>query len=81
MKSCEGCKNVFDHHTSKPCRSCRYKDDRPNWTASKYIAELIEAAERKAFQAGWEKAIDLYEAGELRGYTREDFEKFKEKSK
>lgn len=41
----------------------------------------IESAERKAFQAGWERCIDLYEAGEIRGYMNEDFGKWKEDNK
>ena len=45
------------------------------------ISDIVIQAERKAFQAGWEGAIDTYEAGEIRGYMNEDFEKWKEESK
>lgn len=81
MKSCEGCKYVFNHHTSKPCWTCYNKADKPNWIASKDISELIESAERKAFQAGWERCLDWYEVGEVREYLHEDFEQWKKESK
>ena len=48
---------------------------------AKVDADMIEQIERKAFQAGWEGAIDTYEAGDVREYLHEDFEKWKEESK
>lgn len=81
MKKCETCDYAFDHHRSMPCRDCYDKADKPHYKVSNAIASLIEAAERKAFQAGWEGAIDTYEAGDVREYLHEDFEKWKEESK
>lgn len=78
MKHCRTCKHFAQSIVVEPCISCI---DESNWQSDDHIAELIEAAERRAFEAGWGKAIDLYEAGELRGYNEDDFKRFKEESK
>lgn len=82
MKSCECCKHLDVQFYRHPCDRCyftyEFTDDRPNWEPDDHISGLIESAEQKAFQAGWEHCIDLCEAGEIRGYMNEDFEKWKE---
>ena len=78
MKHCRTCKHHALSIEKEPCKSCHLES---NWEPDDYIAELIEASERKAFKAGWEKAIDMYEAGELRGYNEDDFKLYKEESK
>ena len=81
MKNCELCKHYEHRISDYPCKYCHFKNNKPYWDPTDEIAEVIEAAERKAFQAGWEGAIDTYEAGDVREYLHEDFEKWKEENK
>lgn len=46
---CEGCKEHYNR-SHNACIYCLRSADRPHWTPNNEIAELIEAAERKAFQ-------------------------------
>ena len=48
---------------------------------AKCDADMIEQIERKAFQAGWEGAVDTYEVWGIRGFRDWDFNKWKEESK
>ena len=82
MKQCRTCAYYAQSIERIPCKSCH---DESNWQPEEYIAELIEAAELKAFEAGWEKGTSYFdEYGEIGGIemqARADYEHWKEEIK
>ena len=92
MKNCELCKHYEHRISGYPCRYCHFKNNKPHWVPTDEIAELIEAVERKAFDAAKEKEMigkifpaqeatynETYQYVEVEKY--ESFEQWKEESK
>lgn len=50
MKSCESCKHYNNPFLAHQCDKCYRTDDAGYWEPHDHVSELIEAAERKAFQ-------------------------------
>lgn len=89
MKNCEGCKHYEVHSSKYPCNDCfHFFEGKPDWEPSEEIAAIIEeiaaiieAAERKAFQAAFKWFGVNEECVDHKEIIEDAFKLWKEESK